>query len=408
MAKVLTIIPYKFYPPTNGGALRCFHILREMSRQHELYLLTVQPVDDFFGNINADFPINVTVISLFSTIPYRSFFNFFPNKIADAINSRLINKKFRASANSYFLKAYPVLLKMLNEIQPDIVYFENLEAVGFFSKIVRNQIPAAKQIYDSHNIDSELWKQIAKSKNNLDFRKYSIGALLLETQLNRMVDYFFCCSETDKRKLLLLNSDKIQGWMIPNGVDTLKKNFDSNPLKYINNTILFCGSLEYLPNMEGLYWFYTKVFPLIKRVIPNIVLMIIGTDLHENNYEEFRCDNSVKFIGKVVDLKAFYYATSLSIAPILSGRGTRLKILEAMSFGNPVVSTSIGAEGIEVIAGEHLMIANEPEDFANKVVELLQNNDLFESIRQKSRELVQSEYDWGKIGIKINSILHQI
>ena len=74
-----------------------------MSRQHELYLLTVQPVDDFFGNINADFPINVTVISLFSTIPYRSFFNFFPNKIADAINSRLINKKFRASANSYFL-----------------------------------------------------------------------------------------------------------------------------------------------------------------------------------------------------------------------------------------------------------------------------------------------------------------
>ena len=408
MAKILTIIPYKFYPPTNGGALRCFHILREMSREHELYLLTVQPVDDFFGNINSDFPMNINVISLSTAISYRSIFNVFPNKIADAINSRLINKKLRASANSYFLKAYPVLLKILNEIQPDIVYFENLEAVGFFSNIVKKNNPMAKLIYDAHNIDSELWRQMSKSKNNSVLKKYALDALRLEKKIHRMVDYFFCCSEIDKTKLLKLNSFKISGWIVPNGVDTHFKGFDPNPLKIINNKIIFCGSLDYFPNWEGLCWFYTKVYPSIKRVIPSINLIIIGSYLLNDNYDIFRFDNSVQFIGKTFDLKSFYYSASLSIAPLLSGSGTRLKILEAMSFGNPVVTTSIGVEGIDVIGGEHLLIANDPEKFSIKVIELLQNNILFENVRHKSRELVQSKYDWHKIGFMLNQILQEI
>ena len=85
-----------------------------------------------------------------------------------------------------------------------------------------------------------------------------------------------------------------------------------------------------------------------------------------------------------------------------------MKILEAMSFGNPVVTTSIGVEGIDVIGGEHLLIANDPEKFSIKVIELLQNNILFENVRHKSRELVQSKYDWHKIGFMLNQILQEI
>jgi glycosyltransferase involved in cell wall biosynthesis len=376
-----------------------------MAREHEVVVLTVQPEEDFCGNKNPLFPENVKVISLYRARQYHTVFNILPGKFADAINYRLLKKTFAGKTNRYFLKAYPLLIKALKEVKPHLVYYENLEAVGFFSQIVKRNLPGVKQIYDAHNVDSELWNQLAHAQKNPEFENYAAKSLQTEKNLYRMVNSFLCCSEIDRKKLLALNGAKKEGWTIPNGVDTTEKLFDDNPLKHSRKEILFCGSMDYYPNEEGMLWFYNNVFPLVRNEIPGVALTLVGTTQIKENYKSLMNDLSVNFEGRVEDVKPYYYRASVCIAPLLSGSGTRLKILEAMSFGNPVVSTRIGAEGIDAINGKELLIADDAQEFAQAIIDLLKNNELFGSIRKAALSLVKEKYDWKKIGSLINAII---
>jgi glycosyltransferase involved in cell wall biosynthesis len=408
VAKILTIIPYPFYPPTNGGSLRCFYLLREMAKNHEVIILSVQPAAGFTQGYYPVFPENVRIISIHGEKGYSSVLNKLIGKAADAVNYRLLQKSFSGNTNSYFLQTYPALLKGLKELKPDLVFYENLESVSFFSGIVNRRLPTAKQVYDAHNIDSELWKQLAAGQHNNVFESYAANALQAETNLYKRVDAFCCCSEVDREKLFALNQGRLPGFTIPNGVDTNAKPFDKNPLKHSKQEILFCGSLDYYPNEEGLIWFYEHVFPLIKKAIPEVVLTLVGASARNEKNQRLLDDPSVHLAGRVADVQPFYYRAGPCIAPLLSGSGTRLKILEAMSFGNPVVSTSIGAEGLNMISKKHLLIADEPFAFAGRVIELFQDQNLFEKIRFYARELVCSDYAWGKIGQDINKVLNQV
>lgn len=408
MSKILLIIPYQFYPPTNGGSLRCFYLLREMARNHEVHVLTIQPNEDFTEGQYPSIPENVRIISTHGGIGYRSVLNTLLGKAADALNYRFLRRCLRGNTNSYFLQAYPSLQKGLNELKPDIVFYENLEAVGFFSRIVSRQLPTSKQVYDAHNIDSELWKQLAEAQQNRIFKNYAKNALKVEMNLYKKVHAFFGCSVADREKLIALNQGRLSGFTIPNGVDTDTKPFDDNLMKHRQKEILFCGSLDYYPNEEGLIWFYEHVFPLIKKAIPEVVLTLVGRSEKNEKNQKLWNDPSVCVEGMVASLQPFYYRAGVCIAPLLSGSGTRLKILEAMSFGNPVVSTSVGAEGINIIQGKHLLIADDPFAFAGMVIDLLHDQDLFEETRINARELVCSDYSWGKIGSGLNEVLQQI
>jgi len=200
----------------------------------------------------------------------------------------------------------------------------------------------------------------------------------------------------------------LPGFTIPNGVDTDAKPFDYNPLKHSKKEILFCGSLDYYPNEEGLIWFYEHVFPLIKKAIPEAVLTLVGASAKNERNQKLWDDHSVHAYGSVADLQPFYYAGGVCIAPLLSGSGTRLKILEAMSFGNPVVSTSVGAKGIEAEDGIHILIATDSKDFANQVLALMKNKALFDKTRQNARQLVSSVYDWKVIGCSMDEQIKSV
>ncbi len=405
MAKILTIIPYHFYPPVNGGSARSFYIMREMAKLHDVYVLTIQPKEDFEGDQEPLFPANVHILSLSNAAPYRSIFNILSRKLANAIHYRLLKRSWFSPTNSYFLNAYPLLVKALKNISPAIVYYENLEAVGFFSDIAKKQLPTAKQVYDAHNVDSELWEQLAIAQNNPLLKKYAVTALKTEKNLDAILDGVFCCSVNDQQKMLDLNDGQLKTWIVPNGVDSHAKAFDQNPEKYCSKEILFCGSLDYYPNEQGLFWFYNNIFPLIKKVMPNVKLTLVGTTASNESYQLLQNDPSVQFEGRVNDVAPFYYRASICIAPLLSGSGTRLKILEAMSFGSPVVSTSMGAKGIEAIAGTHLLIADEPSAFAQAVIDLFGDKNLFNAIRRMALQLIQEKYEWEKTGILINTLL---
>ena len=400
MANILTIIPYSFYPPRNGGSLRCYYILREMSRGNTIYVITSHAEN--FKEIN-ETPLseNIKIINFEEHPSYKSIFNLLPGKLSAALNYRLIRRSLKGPANNILLKIHPLIRNLTKTIDFDIINFENLESVGMTASLFNRICPHAVKIYDAHNVDSELWREQGK-------HSFAKTALHIEESLSDLVDTFFCCSEEDNRKLTELNKNKIAGVTIPNGVDTTLKAFDNNPGKSSLNEILFCGSLDYFPNKEGLNWFYSQVFPLVRKSHPSLILTVVGKIQNTAGYEDLINDPSVNFIGGVDSVNEYYKKSALAIVPLKHGSGTRLKILEAMSMGCPVVSTSIGASGLVYECGKHLMIGDNSEDFASKIELLLGNDSLYEQVRKNALTLVREKYDWNVIGTKIRSSLQHL
>ena len=408
MAAILTIIPYKFYPPVSGGALRCFYILREMARQHNVCVLTIQPAEEFERSHEIAFPANVRVISIYGNERYTSLLNNLPDRIADGLNYRFLRRSFFAETNTFFLEVYPALKAVLAKNNFDVIYYESLEVLGLLGRIIAAKTPSSLQLYDAHNCDSELWIKQALYEKKKVYLKYAKQALAIEKFLFMKVDAFFCCSEEDNVKLSRLNKDRIAGIVVPNGVDTSSQPFDTNEEKHRSHELIFCGSLDYFPNAEGLLWFYNEVFSHLKKMVPSVTLTVIGNLSQPEKYEYLKKDASVNFIGKVETVVPFYKRASVAIVPLKSGSGTRLKILEAMSMGNPVVSTAIGAEGIVFEKGKQILIADDAKEFAKHILFLFSNKTNFNELRKEAYEFVKLNYEWQTIGVKINGCLKNL
>jgi len=155
---------------------------------------------------------------------------------------------------------------------------------------------------------------------------------------------------------------------------------------------LFIGNMEYRPNIDAVLYFCEQILPLIKTEIPQAELYIVG--LNPGPEVLALAGPGVYVTGPVADVRPYYSQCAACIVPLRAGGGTRLKILESMSLGRPVVSTSIGCEGLDVQNGEHLFIADTPQDFASKVLQLLGDENTRNHIVRRGRELVEQQYDW--------------
>jgi len=154
------------------------------------------------------------------------------------------------------------------------------------------------------------------------------------------------------------------------------------------------GKLSYKPNTFGIFNYLTEVHPIVKRHIPQVKLYIAGIGCPSWLKKELLKDNSVVLLGFVEDVRPYIKGADVCIAPLQAGSGTRLKILEYMASSKPVVSTSIGSEGINVTNNKNILIEDNWEDFAHKVVEVLKNKQLSQYIGDNARDLVEVEYDW--------------
>jgi glycosyltransferase involved in cell wall biosynthesis len=159
------------------------------------------------------------------------------------------------------------------------------------------------------------------------------------------------------------------------------------------NTLIFAGPFKYHANYDAMKWFVGEVFPLILERIPVAHLIITGD--HQNL--PLPSTKNITLAGYVDDVKSLTASCTMSIAPLLSGGGTRLKILEAMALGTPVVATSKGAEGLDARTGEHLLIADSAGDFAESTVRLLKEAGLRQQLAANSQKMVREKYDWGGI-----------
>jgi glycosyltransferase involved in cell wall biosynthesis len=393
--RILHIIPYnELVPAKNGGALRCFHLAQEMSKFSELTILTYQPRSAFK---NTEL-LNVEIVNPTPT----KIANLFIRKLHHALSFRFWMRTMKGPADIVVLEFAPKLKELLRRKHYDVVVFEHLNSM-LLGKICKRYSPKTIRIVDQHNVDHLLFKQEKGLQSKKNIKSYQ-RLKKLESNIHHYADFFFACSDKDKGLFEELNNNAIRGFVIPNGTKKVELSVFPNE-KTNNKTLIFCGSLDYTPNINGLLWFYSKIWPQLIKAIPDIELTIIGRNGHHPHYESLKNAPGINFIGEVDDVTPYYHQNHIAIVPLLEGSGTRLKILEAMQMGNPVVSTTIGAEGIVVSHLKNILIADSANDFTNAIIKLLADNECSHTIAVNAKQMIAEYYVWDKIGELLKNTL---
>ncbi len=210
-------------------------------------------------------------------------------------------------------------------------------------------------------------------------------------------------SDFDRDLLQSVNSHlKIE--VIPNGVDT--DLYQPLTASAHSPKLLYVGNMGYRPNIDAMLYFCQEIYPKIRQELSQLEMWIVGV----NPSPEIKqlAGNGVHVTGRVDDVRPLYQESSVCVVPLRAGGGTRLKILEAMALGRPVVSTSIGCEGLEVVDGEHLYVADTPDLFAQRTLLLLTDTEERQRIITQAREFVVSHYDWDSISDRLLQVYSDV
>jgi len=259
-------------------------------------------------------------------------------------------------------------------------------------------------ISDTHNVEFDVLDRISQLADSFAWRQYARCQMRAtfdaEGRAVRRVDLLLANSDRDcqifKRSL---HAEHVE--IIPNGVDI--NEFSPSRTFGEPATILFTGLMSYYPNQQAIRWFLDEVFPLIQRRVPEAKLVVAGARPPARLIA--RRSSSVEITGTVRDMRPYFERARLVVAPLKIGGGTRVKILEAQAMARPVVSTTLGAEGLNVRNGHSILIADEPADFADQVVYLLSDDEFAVRVGVQGREHVVSHYDWSQIGDQLEKIL---
>jgi glycosyltransferase involved in cell wall biosynthesis len=172
--------------------------------------------------------------------------------------------------------------------------------------------------------------------------------------------------------------------------------------------LVFIGSLDYLPNIQGAHWFVERVLPRIHASRPATTLALVGKYPDPSIQALAGKNKCIRVAGTVPDVRPYLWQAEASIVPLLAGSGTRLKIYEAMAAGVPVISTSLGAEGLAYTNGADILLADDPEAFAAACLDLLDHRDRKASIAQAGHALVKSRFDWAAVAAEFQKILERV
>lgn len=315
----------------------------------------------------------------------------------------------RASSLSTFLSPSPVITRSVPAMRRLVSQILNEEC--FDVAIASTEVTAAYvlqapsstvRVLEEHNSLTrwmyERYKNGANFRNKLRCWGSWQKARLYESRLFKRFDLITMVSELDQsvcQRELPWYKGRVE--VVANGVDC-EFNKPAMESRY-SNVLVYNGALTYHANFEAIRWFLADVYPRIRLAIPQVRLIITGST-DGVNLNDLLIDASVSLPGFIDDVRKPVGEAAVCVAPIREGGGTRLKILEAMALGTPVVSTSKGAEGLNVKSGYHLLIANDPSAFAQDTITLLRDSHLRAYLAANARKLVEDQYDWCEIGTR--------
>ena len=283
----------------------------------------------------------------------------------------------------------------------DVVHIEGIEMAPYLD-VIENVQPRPLIVFDDHNCEYLLQKRTFLT--DLRIPSHWLGAVYSFIQWQRLLDYEAqaCCradrvlavSEADAAALRGLVPN-VQVTVVPNGIDTRAYQPQISNLKspIPKNTLVFTGTMDFRPNVDAVLWFSQEVLPRIRAQVEDVSFFAVGQRPHQR-LDVLQDDPAVTLTGFVEDTRSYIAGAAVYVVPLRMGGGTRFKILEALAMGKAVVSTAFGAEGFPVTHDKELLLADEPEDFAQTVVALLGAPEKCESLGQAGRIFVETRYDW--------------
>lgn len=293
-------------------------------------------------------------------------------------------------------KTLETLLRFVEGKQIDLIHADHLH-MAYYAIALKERL-GVPAVLREHNLELKIMDRFAASSSNPLYRGYaSFQAWKFrkyEPDTCARMDKCVMMTDQDRDRLLTLR-EGIDTTVIPAGVDTAF--FKPAAATGDEDTVAYVGSLDWLPNIEGLKWFVHSVLPLIVKARPKVKFYIYGKNPSRDLFT--LADGRNVFVeGFVNDVRDVYLKARVLVVPLRAGSGIRIKILEAMAAGQSIVTTSIGSEGIKCQDGKDIMIGDDEETFASKVIELLDDNELRAALGREAASLAAGEYSWDKIG----------
>ena len=287
--------------------------------------------------------------------------------------------------------------RLLQEQAFDVVQIESMHLIAYARRI-RQTAPRTRLILDWHNIESEILARYAENDPNrlrsVYAKRTSALSRGVEDELLRLCHAHTVCSERE-RQVLLARVPQARIAVVGNGVDC--EFFGEGPSETSERRdVLFMGRMDYHANIDAALFFVREVWPLVRRLRPELRLVIVGAQPPKQVLALRQPDITVT--GTVDDVRPFYRSAMVSVVPLRVGGGTRLKVLEAMAAGTPVVSTSLGAEGLAITDGKDILIADAPPAMADAIASLQTESPLWHELAANGRRLVREKYDWSVVG----------
>ncbi len=384
--KILFLSTWFPYPLSQGCKIRAYHLLEALAQKHEVTLVSFEdaPVEKTWIEEIGLMCARVEIVQCdpFAHGRFKSLLGWFswrPSAVLSSFSLEMLERVKRVSlewkpdrvvALTFVTAPYAAEVKNI----PRVVDVDNL---------------MTRMMYDAYRKEKTSFKRVRSWLAWRKFRGY-------ERSLYRKFNRCLVVSEQDCqviRKIVPLPADRVS--VMPNGVD-LTTHFpglcDPDP-----GTLIFNGALTYYANYRAMQFFLRDIYPSIQVGLPDARLRITGSTSGVP-LDQLPSSQNVFFTGFLDDIRPVVSGSWVCVVPLLEGGGTRVKILEAMALGTPVVSTSKGAEGLEAVPGEHLLIADEPGEFANQTLRVLKDPALRQKLAGNAVKLVRDKYNWDRLG----------
>ena len=398
--KILFLSSWFPYPPLNGAKIRIYNLIRELANHHDITLMSFAQtisIDEAKENISHlnQYCRSVNVVSsrsyrrdslaalvgFFSPMP-RSVFQTYSPQMEELIGEKLKSESFDVIVASE-VNAPTITSLLASRIQGPLKILDALE-VGL----------AKNDFY----LERSRLQRIRRGMTWYKLRRFTKGLL----------NNFNACtvpSVQEKQNIEEFVSDHTLVEIIPHCVDL--NHYQGSFGFPEKGTLIFTGSFTYGANSDAAAYFFEQIYPRVKAEISGVRTKIVGST-NGTDVNKWPIDDHVTFTGLLSDVRPAIAQSWLSIVPLRVGAGTRLKIIESMALGTPVVSTSIGAEGLDVVHGENILLADDPKDFAQAVLEILQNPQLRDKLSAAGLKLVKERYGAETLGNKFNSLLDRV
>jgi polysaccharide biosynthesis protein PslH len=392
--KILWVKAGKLLPVDTGGKIRSYNILRHLARVHDVTLLSYYGGDRdmaYEKSIGEHIPGAQTI---YTAAP------------EGALSQRLDYIWQLSSRAPYAVQKFThpevrrTVTQWMSEKRFDVAVCDFLSASLNFP--ARLTLPC---VLFQHNVETVLWQRMAQTESNA-VRKlsYKIEATKMARYEKRALGRFhhiIAVSQQDRDEMRKLDRN-CQITVVPTGVDTEQYQI-APPASGNPPIIVFVGSMDWEPNIDAVEYFCREIWPTILATHPNARFQIVGRNPHAR---VLRWKNdSVEVTGKVASVTEYLRAATVAVVPLRIGGGTRLKIFEAMAMAKAVVSTSIGAEGLDVENNRDLILADSPQAFADSILLLLRDA-LTRRRYEEAAAKLAAQFDWSRIAEKFAAVLH--